>query len=183
MVCDVSPWNLTLNLKIVSKRNLYRPLFWKCLRARKLRRWLQNSKPLEQLWALALDWRTFESAWRTGSIRQRQRGGLQQRLNGTVGWCWGISPYNWWISWVGKVQWPQTQKKIKTRFVHTKQLSKELKDELQKKADASKFGSLFSNITPVVVLFKKGLSFGLVSKSPQMQLTKGCKLKGELPLN
>lgn len=28
--------------------------------------------------------------------------------------------------------------------------TKELKDELQKKADASKFGSLFSNITPVV---------------------------------
>lgn len=89
-------------------------------------------------------------------FRERVKDGFQLTRRWTpitVVWCWRISPYNWWIiAWVGQVQWPQTPKRFNTHFVHTKQLAKELKDELQKKADASKFGSLFSNITWMVVV-------------------------------
>lgn len=82
-------------------------------------------------------------------FRERVKDGFQLTRRWTpitVVWCWRISPYNWWIiAWVGQVQWPQTPKRFKLILS-----TKELKDELQKKADASKFGSLFSNITWMV---------------------------------
>ena len=96
-------------------------------------------------------WSSFERLRWIGGLSRAREGRVPANAPVDSNNCCVMSPYNWWIiAWVGKVQWPQTPKRSKIIFSTQKQLSKELKDELQKKADASKFGSLFSNITPVV---------------------------------
>ncbi len=69
-----------------------------------------------------------------------------------VWWFWGIYLIMIRIVWIGQKNDPKLQKDQNSFCPYKNNPFKELKDELQKKADASKFGCLFSNITTMVFL-------------------------------